>query len=65
MVIAHFERLAIASTKNYGGPTAGVIVVREDADTITGEEQDEEADRVIRLLVEERAMAADASKDNG
>ncbi|HMG41628.1 MAG TPA: hypothetical protein VK611_09880 [Acidimicrobiales bacterium] len=51
LAIPQFERLAVASTLNYGGPTAGIIVVQEDVDTVTGGPLDQEAARVADLLL--------------
>jgi hypothetical protein len=39
------------SIKAYGAKNAGLMVIREDADVITGPELDAEAERVAQLLL--------------
>lgn len=55
MVIPHFEKLATASTLAFGGGRAGIIILQEDFDTISGDPQLAEADRVARMVLSEPA----------
>lgn len=51
LVIPQFEPLATASIATFGAASAPVISIQEDADEITGEPLDAEADRVACLLL--------------
>ena len=51
LTIPHFETVAKVSNRAYGAKNAGLMVVREDVDVITGPELDAEAERVAQLLL--------------
>lgn len=52
VAIPPFVPLAHASVTNFGGRDAGVIVVREDADSVAGIDQELESARVALTLLE-------------
>ena len=56
LTIPHFETVAKVSNRAYGAKHAGLMVVREDVDVITGPELDAEAERVAQLLLGEVEM---------
>ena len=51
LTIPHFEQLAKVSNRAYGAEKAGLLVVREDVDVITGPQLDAEAERIAQLLL--------------
>jgi hypothetical protein len=51
LTITQFEQVARLSNRAYGANNAGLMVVREDVDVISGAELDAEAERVARLLL--------------
>lgn len=56
LTIPQFEKLGRVSVKAYGAKNAGLMVIREDADVITGAELDAEAERVAQLLLGDTEM---------
>ena len=56
LTIPQFETVAKVSNRAYGAEHAGLMVVREDVDVISGPELDAEAERIAQLLLGDAEM---------